>query len=68
MQVNHIGKTTTVIIAFGGDKVPNHRYGNLWVECSLNRKQIDMCYRCGPPATKWTFAQTQKTGYAVVVE
>ncbi|KAH9375553.1 hypothetical protein HPB48_015987 [Haemaphysalis longicornis] len=37
-----------VVIAFDGDKVPNHiRYGNLLVECSLYPKQIDMCYRCG---------------------
>ncbi|CAN7995611.1 unnamed protein product, partial [Ixodes hexagonus] len=48
MQANRIGKTTTVVIAFDGDKVPNYiRYGNLLVECSLYRKQIDMCYRCG---------------------
>lgn len=48
MQANRIGKTTTVVIAFEGDKVPNYiRYGNLLVECSLYRKKIDMCYRCG---------------------
>lgn len=38
MQANRIGKTTTVVIAF---------VGNLLIECSLDRKQIDMCYRCG---------------------
>ncbi|CAN8002701.1 unnamed protein product [Ixodes pacificus] len=48
MKVNRIGKTTTVIIAFDGDKVPNYiRYCNLLIECSLYRKGIDMCYRCG---------------------
>ncbi|CAN8023506.1 unnamed protein product [Ixodes persulcatus] len=48
MQANRIGKTTTVVIAFDGDKVANYiRYGNLLIECSLYRKQIDMCYRCG---------------------
>ncbi|KAG0425953.1 hypothetical protein HPB47_026906 [Ixodes persulcatus] len=48
MQANRIGKTTTVVIAFDGDKVANFiRYGNLLIECSLYRKQIDMCYRCG---------------------
>ncbi|KAK8771058.1 hypothetical protein V5799_025700 [Amblyomma americanum] len=48
LQANRIGKTTTVVIAFDGDKVPNYiRYGNLLVECSLYRKQIDMCYLCG---------------------
>ncbi|KAK8772005.1 hypothetical protein V5799_024751 [Amblyomma americanum] len=47
LQANRIGKTTTVVIAFDGDKVPNYiRYGNLLVECSLYRKQIDMCYLC----------------------
>ncbi|CAN7995369.1 unnamed protein product, partial [Ixodes pacificus] len=47
MQANRIGKTTTVVIAFGGYKVPNYiRYGNLLIECSLYREQIDMCYRC----------------------
>ncbi|KAK8761833.1 hypothetical protein V5799_026903 [Amblyomma americanum] len=48
LQANRIGKTTTVVIAFDGDKVPNYiRYGNLLVECSLYRKHIDMCYLCG---------------------
>ncbi|KAG0443396.1 hypothetical protein HPB47_014966 [Ixodes persulcatus] len=48
MQANRIAKTTTVVIAFDGDKVPNYiKYGNLLIECSLYRKQIDMCYRCG---------------------
>ncbi|KAK8787953.1 hypothetical protein V5799_022271 [Amblyomma americanum] len=48
LQANLIGKTTTVVIAFDGDKVTNYiRYGNLLVECSLYRKQIDMCYLCG---------------------
>ncbi|KAK8778976.1 hypothetical protein V5799_019682 [Amblyomma americanum] len=48
LQANRIGKTTTVVIAFDGDKVPNYiRYGNLLIECSLYRKQIDMCYLCG---------------------
>ncbi|XP_070381729.1 neprilysin-1-like [Dermacentor albipictus] len=48
MQANRIGKTMTVVIAFDGDKVPNYiRYGNLLVECSLYRNQIDMCYQCG---------------------
>ncbi|KAK8777454.1 hypothetical protein V5799_029202 [Amblyomma americanum] len=48
LQANRIGKTTTVVIALDGDKVPNYiQYGNLLVECSLYRKQIDMCYLCG---------------------
>ncbi|CAN7994977.1 unnamed protein product [Ixodes pacificus] len=47
MQANRIAKTTTVVIAFDGDMVPNYiRYGNLLVECSLYCKQINMCYRC----------------------
>ncbi|KAG0434856.1 hypothetical protein HPB47_018828 [Ixodes persulcatus] len=48
MEANRIGKTTTVVIAFDGDKVQNYiKYGNLLIECSLYRKQIDMCCRCG---------------------
>lgn len=48
LQANRIGNTTTVVIAFDGDKVPNYiRYGNLLVECALYRKKIELCYRCG---------------------
>lgn len=42
LQANRIGKTMSVVIAFNGPKVPNYvKYGNLLVECSLYRKQID---------------------------
>ncbi|KAH9373093.1 hypothetical protein HPB48_012974 [Haemaphysalis longicornis] len=48
LQANRIGKTRSVVIAFAGTKVPNYvRYGNLLVECTLHRKQIDVCYTCG---------------------
>lgn len=48
LQASRIGKTKSVVIAFAGPKVPNYvRYGNLLVECSLYRKQIDICYQCG---------------------
>ncbi|XP_070389295.1 serine/arginine repetitive matrix protein 2-like [Dermacentor albipictus] len=47
-KAKRIGKTRSVVIAFEGPKVPNYvRYGNLLVECSLHRKQIDVCYQCG---------------------
>ncbi|KAH7981810.1 hypothetical protein HPB52_001165 [Rhipicephalus sanguineus] len=48
LQANRIGKTRSVVIAFEGHKVPNYvRYGNLLTECTLHRKQIDVCYACG---------------------
>lgn len=48
LQASRIGKTTSVVIAFAGPKVPNYvRYGNLLVECLLYRKQINICYQCG---------------------
>ncbi|KAL1416430.1 hypothetical protein MTO96_000712 [Rhipicephalus appendiculatus] len=48
LQANRIGKTRSVVIAFKGHKVPNYvRYGNLLIECTLHRKQIDACYACG---------------------
>lgn len=48
LQANRIGKTLSVVIAFSGGKVPNYvKYGNLLVECSLYRKQIDKCFQCG---------------------
>ncbi|KAH9364815.1 hypothetical protein HPB48_020963 [Haemaphysalis longicornis] len=48
LQANRIGKTMSVVIAFNGPKVPNYvKYGNLLVECSLYRKQIDNCFQCG---------------------
>ncbi|KAH9383666.1 hypothetical protein HPB48_025418 [Haemaphysalis longicornis] len=48
LQANRIGKTRSVVIAFAGKKVPRYiRYGNLLMECTLHRKQIDVCYACG---------------------
>lgn len=48
LQASRIGTTMSVVIAFSGPKVPNYvKYGNLLVECSLYRKQIDLCYQCG---------------------
>ncbi|KAM7298881.1 uncharacterized protein LOC121837101 [Ixodes scapularis] len=43
-----IGNTTTIIVAFGGPKVPNFvRYGVTLIPCNLYRKQIDVCHQCG---------------------
>lgn len=48
LQANRIRKTMSVVIAFAGHKVPNYvRYGNALMECTLHRKQIDVCYQCG---------------------
>ncbi|KAK8773410.1 hypothetical protein V5799_012057 [Amblyomma americanum] len=47
LQANRIGKIRSVI-AFEGHKVPNYvRYGNQLTECTLHRKQINVCYACG---------------------
>lgn len=48
VEANRIANTTSVVIAFNGPKVPNYvRYGGLLAKCSLYRKQIDICYKCG---------------------
>ncbi|KAH7935633.1 hypothetical protein HPB52_010745 [Rhipicephalus sanguineus] len=48
VQENRMGRTRSVVIAFEGHKVPNYvQYGNLLIECTLHRKQIDACYACG---------------------
>ncbi|KAK8766095.1 hypothetical protein V5799_007125 [Amblyomma americanum] len=48
LQANRIGKTRSVVIAFEAHKIPNYvRYGNLLKECTLHRKQINVCYACG---------------------
>ncbi|KAK8776522.1 hypothetical protein V5799_030133 [Amblyomma americanum] len=48
LAAKRTGTTTTVVIAFDGLKVPNLvRYGATLVRCTLYRKQIDICYKCG---------------------
>lgn len=43
-----IGTTTTVIVTFEGDKVPNVVfYGSGVMKCSLYRKHFDFCTICG---------------------
>ncbi|KAH9364697.1 hypothetical protein HPB48_019955 [Haemaphysalis longicornis] len=47
-EANRMDNTTSVEIAFNGPKVPNYvRYWGLLAECSLYRKQIDICYKSG---------------------
>lgn len=48
LQANRIGRSRSVVIAFAGLKVPRYiRYGNLLMECTLYRKQIEACHACG---------------------
>ncbi|KAL1468353.1 hypothetical protein MTO96_005454 [Rhipicephalus appendiculatus] len=48
LAAKRIGTTTTVIVAFDGLKVPSLvRYGATLLRCSLYRKKIDVCYKCG---------------------
>lgn len=48
LAAKRIGSTTTVIVAFDGLKVPNLvRYGATLLRCTLYRKHIDVCYKCG---------------------
>lgn len=48
VEANRISNTRSVVIAFYSNKVPNYvRYGQNLMRCSLYRKQIDVCYRCG---------------------
>ncbi|KAH7949722.1 hypothetical protein HPB49_014557 [Dermacentor silvarum] len=48
LAAKRIAQTGTVIIAYDGHRVPNFvRHGPLLLQCSLYRKQIDLCYTCG---------------------
>ncbi|KAH7984755.1 hypothetical protein HPB52_023713 [Rhipicephalus sanguineus] len=48
LAAKRIAETGTVIVAFDGYRVPNFvRYGPVLMQCSLYRKQIDVCYACG---------------------
>ncbi|KAL1431996.1 hypothetical protein MTO96_013666 [Rhipicephalus appendiculatus] len=48
LAAKRIAQTGTVIVAFDGYRVPNFvRYGPVLMQCSLYRKQIDVCYACG---------------------
>lgn len=48
LQAKRIKDTGTIIIAFEGHKVPRFvRYGPSLLQCSLYRKNIDICYVCG---------------------
>lgn len=48
VEAHRIGNTTTVIILFAGQKVPNYvKYGSILVRCGLYRKHFDVCKQCG---------------------
>ncbi|KAG0439666.1 hypothetical protein HPB47_016566 [Ixodes persulcatus] len=48
MEAHRIGNTTTVIVLFPGQKVPNYvKYGSILVRCGLYRKHFDVCKQCG---------------------
>ncbi|KAK8788910.1 hypothetical protein V5799_021309 [Amblyomma americanum] len=48
VEAHRIGNTTTVIVLFAGQKVPNYvNYGSILVRCGLYRKHFDVCRQCG---------------------
>ncbi|XP_075543567.1 uncharacterized protein LOC142578028 [Dermacentor variabilis] len=48
VEAHRIGNTTTVIVLFAGQKVPNYvKYGSILVRCRLYRKHFDVCRQCG---------------------
>ncbi|XP_065300866.1 uncharacterized protein [Dermacentor albipictus] len=48
VEAHRIGNTTTVIVLFAGQKVPNYaKYGSILVTCGLYRKHFDVCRQCG---------------------
>ncbi|KAH7979264.1 hypothetical protein HPB49_008883 [Dermacentor silvarum] len=48
LAAKRLSKTTSVIIAFAGDRVPTWvYYGGAMLRCTLYRKQIDVCHQCG---------------------
>lgn len=48
LGAKRIGSSSTVIVAFEGQKVPNYVcYGPVLTKCSLYRKQFDVCKQCG---------------------
>ncbi|XP_037581767.2 uncharacterized protein LOC119464989, partial [Dermacentor silvarum] len=48
VEAHRIGNTTTVIVLFAGQKVPNYvKYGSILVKCGLYRKHFDVCKQCG---------------------
>ncbi|CAN7940471.1 unnamed protein product [Ixodes pacificus] len=48
VEAHRIGNTTTVIVLFAGQKVPNYvKYGSILVRCGLYRKHFDVGKHCG---------------------
>ncbi|XP_077544692.1 uncharacterized protein LOC144157827 [Haemaphysalis longicornis] len=48
VEAHRIGNTTTVIVLFAGQKVPNYvKYGSMLVRCALYRKHFEVCRKCG---------------------
>ncbi|KAG0435194.1 hypothetical protein HPB47_018626 [Ixodes persulcatus] len=48
VEAHRIGNTTTVIVLFAGQKVPNYvKYGSILVRCGHYCKHFDVCKQCG---------------------
>lgn len=48
VEARRIGDSTTVIVLFAGQRVPNYvKYGSILVRCGLYRKYFDICRQCG---------------------
>lgn len=48
VEAHRIANTTTVIVLFEGEKVPNYvKYGSILIKCGLYRKHYEVCRQCG---------------------
>ncbi|KAH7983149.1 hypothetical protein HPB52_009648 [Rhipicephalus sanguineus] len=69
VAAKRIGTTTAVIVASDELKVPSLvRYCATLMRCSLYRKKIDVCYKCGHLGHQMECAPIQTTGSAGVVD
>lgn len=48
LDAHRIGTSTTIIVLFAGERVPNYvKYGSILVKCSLYRQHYEVCRQCG---------------------
>lgn len=48
IEAHRIGNSTSVIVLFAGQKVPNTvKYGSVLTKCSLYRQHYEICRQCG---------------------